>query len=188
MIVKLSLLLKRFGFSAKEGPESPKRVEQLEDLIGVPLPVEYRKFLIEIGGGYVRDGLAECTVPTPFCKLNITCLHSIREVINLLDSEKAPRNMICIGFGHFGMTTCLSVAGIDHGQVFALDTEMRFFWDNEILGGLPHLDPTIREFFRLRDADELPPRPWGYENCYHVADSFTEFFGKIYLSGGDNDY
>jgi hypothetical protein len=107
----------------------------------------------------------------------------VGKVIGLLDSDKAPRNMICIGFGHFGLTTCLSVAGLDHGQVSALDNEMRFFWDKKTLRRLPDLDPAIREFFRLRDADQLPPRPWGYENCYHLADSFTEFLGKMHVRG-----
>jgi hypothetical protein len=77
------------------------------------------------------------------------------------------------------MTGCLSIAGLDHGQVYSLDTEMRFFWDQDTLNDLPDLDSSIKEFFRLRDADELPERPWGYENCYHLADSFTEFVAKM---------
>jgi hypothetical protein len=143
------------------------------------LPQDYRTFLLEIGGGELRDTVVPCTVPTPFGEHIITCLHSVEEVIGLLDSDKAPRNMICVGYGHFGMTTCLSVSGIDHGQVYSLDIEMRFFWDEAKLREFPHLDPTILDFFRLRDADELPGRPWGYENCYHVADSFKEFLGKL---------
>ncbi len=69
--------------------------------------------------------------------------------------------MICIGHGHFGMTTCLSIAGIDHGSVYALDTEMRYFWTDEKLSMYPSLAPSIVEFFRMRDDDELPDRPWG---------------------------
>ena len=93
--------------------------------------------------------------------------------------------MLCIGLGHFGMTTCLSIAGLDHGQIFALDTEMRYFWDEETLDGLPHLDSSIKEFFELRDNDELPNRPWGYENCYHIAESFTEFLSKLHRAEDD---
>jgi hypothetical protein len=154
-------------------------VEELERLIGVPLPVDYRRFLIEVGAGYLKDALVRCTVPTPFGECNITRVHNVSEVVSLLDSDKAPRNMICVGFGHFGMTTCLSIAGLDHGQVFALDTMMKFFWTQDVIDSYPHLDPSILEFFRLRDADELPSRPWGYENCYHIADSFEEFLGKL---------
>jgi hypothetical protein len=173
--------LHQFGFTPTDGPEPLKHVEELERLIGVRLPSEYRNFLLEIGGGNIRDVIVPCTVPTPFGELNATCLHSVADVISLLDSGITPRNMICIAYGHFGMTTCVSVAGIDHGQVFALDTEMRFFWDEGTLERLPDLHPSIKEFFRMRDADELVERPWGYENCYHVADSFIGFLEKMRL-------
>jgi hypothetical protein len=173
--------LKRLDFNPTDGPEPPHRVADLERLIGVPLPPDYRRFLQEVGGGELTDVLVPATVPTPFGEHNLTCLHSVREVLGLLHSAVAPRNMICISYGHHGMTGCLSVAGLDHGHVYALDTEMRFFWDEDTLSRLPGLDPSIKEFFRLRDADELPERPWGYENCYHLADSFTEFVANMQL-------
>ena len=156
-------------------------VAALETRIGVRLPDVYREFMLTDGGGDLYDGLTECTVPTPFGRHNITVLHELADILDLLDSSVAPRNMICIGYGHFGMTTCLSVAGIDHGHVYALDTEMRFFWDEEQIAQFPDLDPTIKEFFRMRDADELPQRPWGYDNCYHIADSFHDFLSKLHV-------
>jgi hypothetical protein len=165
------------------GVADERSIAELESQIGVPLPSEYREFLMTIGGGYVRDGLAGCTCPTPFGECNITEFHEVKDVVRLLDSTIAPRNLICIGSGHFGMTICLSIAGLDHGQVFALDTEMRYYkWNEEALSRLPHLDASIKEFFRLRDANELSERPWGYENCYHVADSFSEFLSKLHAS------
>jgi SMI1/KNR4 family protein SUKH-1 len=203
--------LERFGFSPTEGPESPRRIEELERRISlkqlpgyrrilqvfqrerpstsssIHLPADYRGFLQETGGGDLRDVVVPCTVPTPFGEHNLTCLHSIREVIDLLDSKVAPRNMICIAYGHFGMTTCLSVAGPDEGKIFSLDTELRFFWDDKTLSNLPALDPTIKEFFRMRDANKLPERPRGYENCYHVADSFSEFLSKMHLASDSDD-
>ena len=176
--------MKGFGFKPTDGPETPEQIEELERLVGVRMPPAYRSFLLEIGGGDLGDVLVPCTVPTPFGLHIVTCLHSVREVINLLDSGKTPRNMICVGYGHFGMTTCLSIAGLDHGHVFSLDTEMRYFWEEEELSRFPHLDPTIKKFFQMRDDDELPERPWGYENCFHVADSFPEFIGKMRLARG----
>jgi hypothetical protein len=171
-------------------PASLKQIEKLEYLIGVRLPPDYRSFLLEVGGCSLRDTLVECTVPTPFGEHVLTEFFSVDEVIGSLYSGGiaqsgrvlTPRNMISISYGHFGAITCLSIAGIDHGQVFSLDTEMRFFWDHETLNAYPHLDPSVRGFFRLRDAHELPERPWGYENCYHVADSFEEFVSKMYLA------
>lgn len=175
-------LLKRVGFVAQNGPEPINKIEELERWIGVRLPSEYRSFLLEIGGGPLKDAVVPCTVPTPFGDHIITDLHGIQDVMGLLDSDKTPRNMVSIGFGHFGMTTCLSVAGVDHGQIYSLDTEMRFFWGEQTLSELPDLDQSVKEFFRMRDDGELPPRPWGYENCYHVADSFGEFLEKMRLA------
>lgn len=169
--------LKQCKFVPVSGTESDESVTKLERLIGVSLPEDYRHFLLTIGGGSL-DAWAACTIPTPFGAHGITTLHSIEQVIDLLDSTVTPRNMICIAYGSFGATTCLSIAGLDHGQVFSLDTEMRFYWDDSKLAGYPHLDPAIREFFRMRDTDELPDRPWGYDHCYHVADSFPEFIAK----------
>jgi hypothetical protein len=175
-------------FKPHGDPADASSIARLESLIGVPLPTDYREFLMASGGGYVRDGLAQCTEPTPFGKHNIGELHGVGEVINFLDSNVTPRNMICIGYGHFGMTTCLSIAGLDHGKVFALDTEMRYYtWDEEVLSRLPHLADSVKEFFRMRDADELPERPWGYENCYHIADSFGEFLSKLHASQPESE-
>lgn len=154
-------------------------VGELEEAVGVPLPKDYRAFMIEEGGGYLRDGLSKCTLPTPFGKHNITQLNDVAKVMRLLDSSITPRNMICIGSGHFGMTTCLSIAGLDHGHVFALDVEMRFHWTQSTIAKFPSLDRSIVKFFRLRDGAELPERPWGYDKCYHIADSFTKFLSKL---------
>lgn len=164
------------------GTTAAESIQRIETAIGVELPESYRAFLATTGGGYVRDGLADCTIPTPFGAMNITEFASAQGISELLDSAIAPRNMICIGEGHFGMTTCLSIAGIDHGQIFALDTEMRYFWTPDQLAALPGLAESIKHFFELRESDELPERPWGYENCYHVADSFDEFLSKLYTA------
>ncbi|MDM4019644.1 hypothetical protein, partial [Roseiconus lacunae] len=63
--------------------------------------------------------------------------------------------------------------------MYALDTEMRYFWTEETLSGYPNLDQSIKEFFRMRDHGELPDRPWGYENCYLIAKDFGEFLSKL---------
>ncbi|MCC9658824.1 SMI1/KNR4 family protein [Rhodopirellula halodulae] len=127
-------------------------VSEIEHSIGVTLPKQLLTFLKNTnGGGYVDDLLAECEVPTPFGKANIVEIGNLKGMLRLLDSDVAPRNMICIGQGHFGIATCVSIAGIDHGCVYAFDTEMRYFWTPETLASYPKLDPTIREFFRMRE-------------------------------------
>jgi hypothetical protein len=162
-------------------PFDPTDVTEIERAIGVPLPAQFLAFVEETnGGGYVDDLLAECEVPTPFGASNIVEIGDLKGVIRLLESDVTPRNMICVGHGHFGMTTCISIAGIDHGYIYALDTEMRYFWTKETLSKYPNLDPSINEFFRMRDNDKLPERPWGYENCYLIAKSFNEYLSKLH--------
>ncbi|HBE70125.1 MAG TPA: SMI1/KNR4 family protein [Planctomycetaceae bacterium] len=159
-------------------PFDPLDIGKIERAIGVRLPAQFLAFLEETkGGGYVEDLLAECAEPTPFGKSNIVEVGGLKGIIRLLDSDITPRNMICIGHGQ---TTCISVAGIDHGCVYALDTEMRYFWTKETLEKYPKLDPSIKNFFRMRENDELPERPWGYENCYLIAESFDKYLNKLH--------
>jgi hypothetical protein len=170
--------LRRLGYRAA-GPDTAAEVERLEQLVGVPLPGDYRSFLLTVGGGDL-DALSPCEGPTPIGDACSVCrLYTAAEVIGLLDSAVAPRNMVCVSVGNGGQTGCLSVAGLDHGQVFALDTQMRAYWDADTLARYPHLAPEVREFFRQRDAGELPGRPWGYDNCYAMADSFTDFLARL---------
>lgn len=167
------------------GSANESDIAKIERQIGVRLPECYRKFILESGGGYVDSLVAECMVPTPFGKANLVELSDAQGILRLLDSDITPRNFICIGIGHFGMTICLSIAGIDHGSVYALDTEMRYFWTSEKLSLFPHLDSSIVEFFRMRDEDDLPIRPWGYENCYLIAENFDVFLKKLGPSAKD---
>jgi hypothetical protein len=174
--------LRQLGYTGV-GPDSLADVERLEQLVGVTLPSDYREFLLTVGGGDL-DAAAPCEGLTPFGETcSVTQLHSVADAIGLLDSDVTPRNMICVSFGHAGQTGCLSVAGLDRGQVFALDTQMRFYWDGDTLARMPHLAASIREFFRQRDADELPERPWGYENCYKLAASFADFLAQLRPAG-----
>ena len=99
--------------------------------------------------------------------------------MNLLDSSITPRNMICIGTGDFSAYTCLSIAGLDHGSVYSLDGEFRYYWEDDVLNEYPNLDPGVKKFFTLRDNDELPERPFGYDHCYHITNSFYEFINHL---------
>lgn len=155
-----------------------EELSELESLIGVRLPEDYRVFIQTVGRCYL-DGWAPCTYPTPFGSHGITHIYAIREVIHLLGSAIVPPNMICIGAGDFGAFSCLSIAGLDHGHVYSLDSEMNYF---KTLDGPQQFykgSPQAAEFYRLKAADELPPRPWGYENCYHVADTFRAYLLKL---------
>jgi hypothetical protein len=107
-------------------PSRPQRRNSLiEHRIGVPLPAAYRRFL-DLCGGWWGEIVCRCQEPTPFgIEHGIHAFHKATEVAALLDSMIAPRNMVTNGTGHFAKYTCLSVAGIDHGSVYALDGELR---------------------------------------------------------------
>lgn len=163
-------------------PHGAIRISKLivmEKKIGCQIPNEYRDFLLATGGGYVRDGIAACTVPTPFGEMNITEFSGIRGIMDMLDSQIVPPDMICIGLGHFGMLTGLAIAGSNRGSVYALDTEMRHLWTNEDLLKRPHLRQSIKDFFSLRDNNQLPVRPIGYEHCYLIAQDFAAFVATL---------
>lgn len=170
--------LSELGFES-HGAETEESIAELESLVGVSLPIELRNYLLQYGGGYLDDCTIECREPTPFGHLNIVEIGSTQGISVSADSDILPRNMLSIGNGHFSKWTCISIAGIDRGKIYAFDAEMRYYWDEETLKNLPHLDPSIKEFFRLRDAEELPYRPWGYENCYEVADNFDDFLDRL---------
>lgn len=177
--------LEACGWSATSGPEQMACVERLESRIGVLIPSDFCDFLTSIGPGYL-DAWAPCNDPTPFGDHGITSIHSVPEIEELLDSVIVPRNMICIGTGDFEAITCLSICGLDRGAVYSFDGEMNFFKDIDGPQQFYANSPLAKEFYRMRDADELPQRPWGYENCYLVADSFTEFLAKIRPDNGDD--
>lgn len=178
--------LEACGWSAASGPQPLADIERLESKIGTTLPPEYRSFLSEVGPGYL-DGWAACSFPTPFGDHGITSFYSLNEIEELLDSAIVPRNMICIGCGDFGALTCLSVCGLDRGSIYSLDSEMNFFKDLDSPQQFYGDSLQAREFYRIRDAEELPQRPWGYENCYHVASSFSTFLGALRSNSSNGD-
>jgi hypothetical protein len=161
-------------------PETPDcDIEAIERAVGVPLRRAYRDFLSECGGWW-HDILCPVEEPTPFGEDHwITSFHDAGEVEGLLNSMIAPRNMIVIGTGHFAKYTCLSIAGIDHGSVYALDGEFRAYWsDEEFHQRFNAIDESIEKYLTLRRNEMLPEKPVGYECLYLLAPSFADFLAR----------
>jgi hypothetical protein len=170
--------LDQCGFKARGSSSEEEAILAIEQSIGVSLPSAYRAFLLATAGGTL-DGWAACEEPTPFGDSGITHFYSAKDVQRYLTSAIVPRNMVCIGGGHLGSFVCISIAGLDHGSVYALDSDMRHFWGPEKLARFTQLAPNIKEYFRLRDAQELPRKPWGYDNCYRICGNFEEYLLKL---------
>lgn len=151
-------------------------LDSIESRVGVRLPESYREFL-RVCGGWWRDIRCPCREPTPFGENHVvTGFYDAGEVAISLDSFIVPRNMVVIGYGHFSKDTCLSIAGIDRGSVYALDGEFRAYWDDdEFHQRFNGMGDGILHYLELRRAGELPEKPAGYENAYLLAESFDEF-------------
>ncbi len=163
-----------------EPPSEPadRDIDALEAEIGVPLPARYREFLADFAGWW-GDVCRPCREPTPFGDHVIAGFHDAGEVRGLLDSMITPRNMVTIAYGHFGAFTCLSIAGIDRGSVYALDSEFRVYWsDEEFHQRFNAMAENIREYIRLRREDLLPEKPVGYDSLYLIAEDFDEFLAQ----------
>jgi tetratricopeptide (TPR) repeat protein len=154
-------------------------VEAVERAVGVRLPDGYRKFL-ERFGGWWGDLVCACQEPTPFGQDH--CIAGFCDaggVLNLLESRVTPPNIISFGYGHFEKYTCLSVAGIDRGVVYAADGEARSSWsDEEFHQRFNGMADSIRDFLRLRREGKLRKKPPGYENLYLLAQDFDEFLSS----------
>jgi hypothetical protein len=170
--------LEKLGCEAPS-KDADKNVDSIEKVIGVVLPDSYRRFLLECGGCW-SDIFCPCAEPTPFGKDHgIAGFHDAKEVRNLVDSFITPRNMVTIATGHFAKYTCLSIAGIDRGWVYALDGEGRAWWSDETFEKrFNAMDGAIKEYLALRRQDQLPQKPAGYDHLYLLADNFDGFLSS----------
>jgi hypothetical protein len=153
-------------------------IAQIETRASVRLPASYKRFLKQCGGWW-GDLLCDCTVPTPFGSHIIAGFHQADQIYSLLDSNIAPRNTITIAVGHLGQYTVLSVAGIDYGSVYALDSEFRASWsDEKFYKRFNAIADEIEAFLELRRKDSLPEKHDSYRSLYHIANDFDEFVAK----------
>jgi len=153
-------------------------ISQIESRASVRLPKSYKSFLKQCGGWW-GNLVCDCTEPTPFGSHNVAGFYVADEVYQLLDSCIAPRNTIVIAVGNLGKHTLLSVAGVDYGSVYALDSEFRSRWDDEkFYRRFPDLADEIKWYLELRRTGRLPEKHDSYGSLYHVANDFDEFIAK----------
>jgi tetratricopeptide (TPR) repeat protein len=150
-------------------------VKAVEESIGTALPAQYRQFLATCGGWW-GDLVCACREPTPFGSDHwLSGFHDAAQILGNL-SLLAPRNMVTIAYGSFEKFTCISVAGVDRGFVYALDFERRSSWsDEEFHLRFNAMDENIRHYLKLRRNKKLAEKPPGYENIYLLATDFNEF-------------
>jgi hypothetical protein len=169
--------LEALGADFYGAPADEAHVSYVESLIAAQFPKDYRDYLVSVPRVHFAESVfIGCREPTPFGVAHFHSMHSISDVEGLLDSDLTPRNMITIATGNLNKYVCLSIVGIDHGAVYALDGDYRCFWDdNQFQRAFPNMADSIREYLAIRARDELPDKPFSYSTLYRIADSFTEF-------------
>ncbi|WP_236616005.1 SMI1/KNR4 family protein [Rhodopirellula europaea] len=161
-------------------------IYQIENATGVKLPKAYRTFLQKCGDWW-GDILCPAMEPTPFGEHIICAIHSADGVYRLLDSMITPRNMITIGSGHFGSFTCLSIAGIDRGAVYALDSEFRSRWpDSRFHERFNAMADSIKEYLKMRADGKLPDKHDSYDSVFLLAEDFDSFLTRCHPPDDDD--
>lgn len=140
------------------GPQlTQEQVSMLEHNIGIPLPMDYRDFLLQFNGGRpipssfpIRgfDLASSGDIQRFFGITEDRAVPDIRWFIKTLGG-RIPHGLLPVAGDGSGNIVCLSLSGPHIGAVY--------FWHH--------------------DAEQSPPT---YSNVYPIADSFTDFLESIY--------
>lgn len=136
-------------------PTDEQSVEKFEELIGFPLPADYRSFLLTTNGGHKPKPEGFKTETGESSMLSYLYPVSDEEGYDLQEHfhdmrAKLPTGVIRIGEDIGGNPICLALTGNDEGAVLFMDHEV-----------------------------ETSPREDGWDNLYFCARSFTEFMENL---------
>jgi hypothetical protein len=120
----------------KSPPAPEEQIARLEAVLGVALPEDYRRFLVQCNGGFVGSMLW-FRAPTPEGKSADAGVHhiggfreeshfSLEEARDTYQSDQPPRiphELLWVMDDPFGNAICLGISGPYRGRVY--------FWDHE---------------------------------------------------------
>lgn len=130
---------------------------EVEERLGVELPIDYRAFLDEHNGGYLNPNHGDdgVTVRQLYSAgpTRVDMLKDLETVVgwysDAAEEEGPPGGLLPVGADDFGNHVCVKVRGDDLGGIY--------FWDHEVVGdadSVRRLAGGFREFF-----DALQPNP-----------------------------
>ena len=170
-------------------PVTEEFVAELEHEYGLRLPAEYRAFLLQFGGW---TGSATCDFleqPTPLGDGAWIDLfygrmvpeYQVYDIRWATDSVgDAPAFVAVASGGMNGSMVVVRCGGPDDGYVYFFDRDQRSLWpDDEFRRMFPSLSPLIVEYLERRRAEQLPPKPAGYESYYLLGRGFNEFIARL---------
>ena len=156
--------------------------QELEQRIALKLPDDYRQFLEAHTESLLPTSqVFSLSEKTPFGESGVldelnTLGSFANNGIRLFEDVR----MLVIGDNLFGYPTCLCLKYPRHGHVFYFDIQQRSLWqDEQFYSMFENLAETVKDYLRMRSAQQLPRKEAGLESFYHVADSFSEFQGLL---------
>lgn len=114
-----------------EEPVTTDDILRLEHQLGVPLPEDYRSFLIQHNGGrpapnvfsIATDGTATDDTIAWFLCIKPDDVNDILETASALQG-RIPGYLLPIAVDPFGNYICIGISGSDYGRIY--------FWDHEL--------------------------------------------------------
>jgi hypothetical protein len=137
-------------------PIDAQAVDEFERYLGMSLPEDYRRFLLEHNGGQPTPADFLISAAKGWDTVDYFLGLKAEEIILSLEEaakhrkDHLPSNMISIGYDPGHSIICLSIQGADVGNIY--------FWDAD---------------FEVVGAPD-------YSNLHQLADSFDEFLSKLY--------
>lgn len=150
-------------FTQTEQPLYKSDIIEIEKFVGLELPYEYKKHLLEYNGGQCYPNTFSFNVNGKMTESNIDWFLAIysgkydnlKEYINLTKKEKKrlPKHILPIAHDSGGNLICISCGAKDYGYVY--------FWDHE-----NEVD------YNISNDDD-------YSNLYFIAKDLNTFFNGL---------
>jgi hypothetical protein len=143
-------------------PFTEEEVATIETTIGVPLPANYKRFLLRFGGSTFSTNVS-CAAPGE--RLHFGQFFRSSELLNAMEylNETLPETIIPIGDNCGDLVFCLGVSGGDVGKVYVHNTHTG--WHDDAEGYLERGEPV--------------PSDIRYQTAQQIAPSFEEFIKNM---------
>lgn len=150
-------------FSHTELPITQFQINEIEQIIGLRLPEEYKKHLLTYNGGrclpnrffFDENGKRTSSGIDWFLAIYDGKYDNLKNYIKIYKKEekRLPHNILPIAHDPGGNLVCISCVGEDFGYIY--------FWDHE------------------KEVDFQDPDHNEYSNLYLVAKSFQSFLDEL---------
>jgi len=150
-------------FSETEAPVKIRDIEDVENLVGLEFPIEYREHLLKNNGGrchpnrfiFCENGDKSESIVDWFLAIYDGEHDNLRTYINIykIEEQRLPSHMLPIAHDPGGNLICISCGTTDYGSVY--------FWDHE------------KEVNYKLFSDN------SYFNLYLIAKSLLKFFDGL---------